>query len=171
MIIRGEHYVGTPTIESFLHAFESQIPEIEKITATSGLRTAQDQTRIIDNYATSRGIYYPEFVVNDVDGTFLCDEFGKIIHTWQRTWSKLLELKVIINPPSDAECLYPYWKDGVNRQGSIIRATVHKYGKAVDLWAESLDTIVKNLENAKKNGVKFNNYLVERENDAVHVNV
>jgi hypothetical protein len=72
-------------------------------TVTSGLRTSEDQLRIIRKYLVAKGLdkKYPEAMTcGTKDKLTANDEY-----VWQKGWSALLNVGVIINPPYGAICL------------------------------------------------------------------
>src|SRR5689334_18648252 len=83
-----------------------------KASVTSGERTSGDQLTIIRKYSVKYGVdkEFPEIltcgVIDKIDyGN------GKKIFTWQRAWSKLLNINIIVNPPCPAACLFDYIRD------------------------------------------------------------
>lgn len=139
---------------------------------TSGERTSGDQLRIIRNYCAQFKIdvEFPEIKTCGVldrepDNTF----------KWQKAWSRLLNKGIIVNPPLKAECLFDYFRDGVNKKGQIINQSPHYYGKAFDIGGgldhdptNELEVIKKALAD-KLPGLK--GYLLERKQNCLHVDV
>ncbi len=140
------------------------------VELTSGIREPIEQLHLIGWYAKEYGIYFPEFDLQDLHGIRTVD--GIAVATWQRTWSRLLHFGIIINPPLAAECLeYSLRPDGSNRKGEIIPGSPHGTGKCFDLSGKAgLDLIAKFLADAKADGVEIRNWIIERKNNAVHVN-
>jgi hypothetical protein len=142
------------------------------IDITSGLREPLDQLHLIGWYAIQKEVKYPEFDVHNLyDKITLGD--GIEVYTWQRTWSRLLHQGVIINPPFAAVCLEDsYRPDHTNRKGQVIQGSPHSHGTAFDIsGAHGIEPVVLVLEQAKAAGVAIKNWLVERENNCVHVNI
>jgi hypothetical protein len=141
--------------------FFSNHPE----TVTSGLRTSEDQLRIIRKYLTVKGLNdnYPEAMTCKVNDKIRDSNE----YVWQKGWSALLNAGVIINPPYGAECLMDYWRNGRNKKGQLIGMSPHTRGKAFDLsGVDSIET-VKRLKSLGK----ISGYLVERENNCIHVDI
>lgn len=130
---------------------------------TSGVRTSEDQLRIIRRYLQVKGLdeKYPEAMV-----TGLQDRDGDY-YVWQKAWSHLLNLGVIINPPLPAVALMDYVRGGLNKKGMLIGMSPHTRGTAFDLSGTDSITIVQGL---KLKG-KIKGYLLERENNAIHVDI
>jgi hypothetical protein len=134
-------------------------------TVTSGVRTSEDQLRIIRQYLKSKGLAdnYPEAMTALVDDRTDDDEH----FVWQKAWSHLLSVGVIINPPLPAVALMDYIRNGVNKKGQLIGMSPHTRGTAFDLKGiESLKIV-----QALKLKGKIRGYLVERENNAIHVDI
>ena len=141
-----------------------------KIEITSGVREPLDQLHLIGWYANEKNVHFPEFDPQDLHGIRTID--GQAVATWQRTWSRLLHIGVIINPPLAAECLEDYIRNGKNKKGEIIQGSPHSAGTAFDISANIGSDIVEMiLKDAQTEGVAIKNWLVERENNAVHVNI
>jgi len=141
------------------------------IEITSGVRNPIEQLHLIGRYALQKKIKFPEF-----DAQKLHDKInieGQELYTWQRTWSMLLRLNIIINPPLAAICLEDSLRaDGSNRNGTLIQGSPHSSGTAFDISGKAgIPRIVEILTAAKTAGVTIKNWLVERENNAVHVNI
>jgi hypothetical protein len=133
-------------------------------TVTSGLRTSADQLRIIRKYLVSKGLdkQYPEAMTCAIDGKLPDGEY-----IWQKGWSALLSVGVIINPPYSAKCLMDYWRSGKNKKGTLIGMSPHTRGTAFDLSGlDSLPVVKKLLADGK-----IKSYLVERENSCIHVDI
>src|SRR5688572_20203276 len=98
-------------------------------TVTSGLRTSADQLRIIRKYLTAKDLHkkYPEAMIYAVDSKLPDGEY-----VWQKGWSALLNVGVIINPPHSAKCLMDYWRKGINKKGTLIGMSPHTRGTAFD---------------------------------------
>jgi len=137
---------------------------------TSGLRDANSQLRIIRNALTKHHLAdaYPE-VFEDINKKILWE--GKEVYGWQPGWSKLLNIGYVVNPPFPAEVLMNYYRPGstVNSKGNIIQASPHYRGTAFDIGGGSngVSDELAVIEKAKVRGLK--SYLVERTNNAIHV--
>jgi hypothetical protein len=134
-------------------------------TVTSGLRTVEDQLRIIRKYLKVKGLdkKYPD--------TFVCDANEKYTDKnefiWQMAWSNLLYVGVIVNPPYPATCLMDYFRGGINKKGLQIGQSPHTRGKAFDLSGLDSEPIVHRLRSEGK----VRGYLIERENNCLHVDI
>jgi hypothetical protein len=137
-------------------------PNAEKVT--SGVRKPEDSLRIIRNYLKSKGLSlkYPEAMTCGMN-----DENPDGTYKWQKAWSHLLNIGVIINPPLEAHCLMDYYRNGVNKIGQLIRQSPHTRGTAFDLSGIDSLTIVKRLLEDKM----IRSYLVERENNCIHIDI
>lgn len=133
-------------------------------TVTSGVRTPEDSLRIIRNYLKSKGLSlkYPEAMTCE-----LTDENPDGTYVWQKAWSNLLNIGVIINPPMPAACLMDYFRNGVNKIGQVINQSPHVRGTSIDLSGTDSEVIVKRLVEDKM----IRGYLVERENNCIHIDV
>ena len=140
------------------------------IEITSAVRTVYTQLVIIETYANKKGIRFAEFVSGDPDAMVTIDR--KKYYAWQRTWSKLLNVGIIINPCYDAECLHDYIVNGVNKKGSIIKQSTHMQGSAFDISGNAgLDNLKRLIEGAMKDKIGISSFLVERKNNALHCNI
>ncbi len=134
---------------------------------TSGIREAADQIRIIRKYLTSKGLnkVYPEAMICGID-----DKETSGNYVWQMAWSNLLNIGVIINPPRAAVVLMDYIRGGGNKKGQTIQPSPHMRG--VDTACFDLSGL-SGLEIAKKlkEAGKIRNYLPERENNCLHIDI
>jgi len=135
-------------------------------TVTSGVRQAADQIRIIRKYLVAKGLNkdYPEAMVCGID-----DKIAEQ-YVWQMAWSNLLNIGVIINPPRAAVVLMDYIRGGGNKKGQTIQPSPHMRGDETacfDLSGLSAVPIAKRL---KEEG-KIRNYLPERENNCLHIDI
>lgn len=165
-LIVGEHIILSKELDIVLSNIDKYWPpQSEKVT--SGVREPADQLRIIRTYLKAKGIdhKYPVAMSCEIDDKIVKD--GKEMYAWQPAWSKLLNLGVIINPPYPAEVLEDYFRNGVNKKGMIIQQSPHTRGKAFDISGLDSLTIIKRL---KEDGM-IRNYLVERENNCIHVDI
>jgi hypothetical protein len=163
----------TPIIEPVILALDAYFKEANlKATVTSGERTSGDQLTIIRNYAKSFKVDQ-EFKEILTCGVLDKIDFGsEKIFTWQRAWSRLLNIGVIVNPPVQAKVLFDYVRDGVNKKGQIINQSPHYYGKAFDIGGGVDHDPTNELEVLKKamgkvRGLK--GYLLERKQNCLHV--
>jgi hypothetical protein len=131
---------------------------------TSGIRDSADQLRIIRQYLRSNGLddNFPEAMVCEFDDRFTDGEYA-----WQKAWSKLLNIGVIINPPLPAVVLMDYIRSGVNKKGQVIGMSPHTRGTAFDL--SGLDSL--RIVQALKLKGKIKGYLVERANNCLHCDI
>lgn len=134
-------------------------------TVTSGVRTSEDQLRIIRKYLRAKGLddNYPEAMTCAVNDK--TDDQSQFV--WQKGWSALLNAGVIINPPLPAVVLMDYIRNGVNKKGQLIGMSPHTRGTAFDLSGTDSLKIVQAL---KLKG-KIRGYLLERENNCLHVDL
>lgn len=134
-------------------------------TVTSAVRTSEDQLRIIRKYLRAKGLdnKYPEAMTARVEDK--TEDQSQFV--WQKGWSALLNAGVIINPPLPAVALMDYIRDGVNKKGQLIGMSPHTRGTAIDL--SGLDSL-KIVQALKLKG-KIRGYLVEREQNCLHVDL
>lgn len=147
---------------------------------TSGLRTPQDQINIIVEKAKRHkieGEFY-EFSVNmnkPANFALFVDGYKESLYWWSRTWSRLLNLGDIVNPPIPEEVLFDYVRPGSeeNKKGTIIQISPHQRGIAFDIGGgQNLAEKVKRVLNAKESRECFiSSFLEERVNNAIHVDV
>lgn len=156
-------------IDRTLINLEPLVPKSVVLKITSGVRTPGDQLMIIAKYALVKGIIFPEFEAGDVNSKVIIE--GKLLYKWQRTWSQLLNIGIIINPPLAAEVLFDYIKNGKNKKGQIIQPSPHFTGRAFDIGGSSgINKVIPILIEAVKQGI-IKDYLVERANNCLHVNL
>ena len=164
--------VTTPTIIETLEAIDPFTHGVI-LDVTSGLRTPEQQLSIIGKYAVFHSAYYAEYEPGNVYDRVLVPELGRKVYRWQRVWSKLLNLGIIINPPLAAEALDGYIRDGVNKIGQLIQGSPHYSGQAFDLSGGPRGALLRSVENvlflAKHGGAPIRRFLVERQNNAIHV--
>lgn len=155
----------TAPIEAVINKLEGYF-EIQNLRAvvTSGLRTREDQLRIIVEAAQKRGMS-PTFGQLDYDKKF---DNGRYV--WQEVWSELLRQGFIVNPPHPAECLFDYIRGNENRKGRVIGMSPHYFGRAFDIGGTAAENVIKYaLTHNPDIGIR--GFLVERANNAVHVDV
>ncbi len=168
----------TPHIEPVILEMENDFKEANLVAyVTSGERTSGDQLRIIQKYAaryTKVQDEFPEIKVADVLKKIALPD-GTKVFSWQRAWSRLLSMDVIINPPCPAPVLYDYIRNGVNKKGQIIGHSPHYYGKAFDIGGGLDHDITNELEVVKKALARkipgMKGFLAERNNNAIHIDV
>jgi hypothetical protein len=159
----GKHIVLNERLDNLLSEIDSYwtFPE----TVTSAVRVPEDQLRIIRTYLKARGLdkKYPEAMTCNIRDKYT----DKDEYIWQMGWSALLNAGVIINPPYPAACLMDYFRNGQNRKGVVIGQSPHTRGAAFDLSGlDSIDVVKRLLADGKIRG-----YLVERENNCIHVDI
>jgi hypothetical protein len=161
-----ENIVLTTELDFALCAIDKYWPPASE-TVTSAVRTPDDQIRIIRQYLRKKGlqVFYPQAMTCELDDLITKD--GKQIYAWQEGWSALLNAGIIVNPPYEAECLMDYFRNGVNKKGHWIGQSPHVKKKAFDLSGTDSLTIVKRLVEDKM----IRGYLVERENNCIHVDI
>jgi len=167
-VILTEHI--RPVIERLDPFFEAA-----KLTAwvTSGLRRPEDQLRIIRNELNERGLsqFYQD-AFEDIGKKI--DYKGKEGYGWQLGWSRLLSEGFIVNPPYPAVALMDYFRPGSqeNKKGKMIGDSPHTRGTAFDIGGGKDGVVneaivMEHAMKAKVSGLK--GYLIERNNNAVHV--
>jgi len=169
--------VLTPVIDYAIHEVDPYFKDLPS-QVTSGYRDPADQLRVVREYLLAKqlGERYADAMVGDVSTQVWSEEHHQMVYGWQLGWSALLNAGVIINPPYAAACLLDYFgptKDGVNRRGHVISQTPHATGCAFNIGgggngpADELACITAAIRGGVKSIV---NCLLERENNAVHVN-
>ena len=176
-LIINDGVVTNPNIDKVLGNLDyfvsnSQYTDVT-LYITSAVRTTESQLKIINNYAYLKSVIYKPEMVEDVNKKIFIPVLGKEVYSWQRTWSKLLNIGIIVNPPFEAEVLEDYWKTinglKVNRKGTMIKGSPHILGKAFDVSGRNgIDLTFACLDTAMKSGVGITNILIERENNALH---
>lgn len=177
LIVR-EGVVLTPVIEPVIISLDDYFKQANCIAyVTSGLRTAEDQLRIIRNELIKRklDIKYPDAISKGVNDKVIVG--GKEYFAWQYAWSNLLNVGFIVNPPVPAICLMDYISNGTNKKGQLFNASPHITGTAFNVGGgvdgisgsvtNELAIIQKALDNKLK-GLK--SILQERNNNALHCN-
>lgn len=174
-LIVNNGVVLTPAITPVIIDMENDFREAGLVAhVTSGERTSGDQLRTIQKYA-NRYIKvqeeFPEIKTASVLAKISLENGDKIF-SWQRAWSRLLNIGVIINPPVPAIVLFDYVRNGVNRKGQTIGYSPHYFGKAFDIGGGVDHDITNELEVVKKAFARritgFKGYLPERNNNAIH---
>lgn len=142
-----------------------------KMWITSGQRSAERQLKIIRDYAVAYKLntQYPEAMTcqlmdKDADGHF----------SWQKLWSKLCNIGLIIAPPIACVALYDYNYFGRNLKGLICPPSNHIPGYAFDVDGEQngIEDETKLVEQAMKDGKlpSVINIVSERKNNCLHFN-
>lgn len=142
-----------------------------KAFVTSGQRSSMDQLNTIIKYAKRHGVdkEFPEVLE-----ALPAQKNGKE-YVWQRAWSRLLNIGVIINPPFPAVALYDYIRGKENRKGKLIGHSPHYFGYAFDIGGgvdHNIDNemaVIKQAWDERVEGLK--GYLPERKNNCIHVDV
>jgi hypothetical protein len=144
------------------------------LTITSGIRDPEDQLSSIGKYAVARGVKFAEYEVGNLYDKVSLPDIGGEVYRWQQTWSRLLHLGVIINPPLAAHCLedYHHPTKGHVPRGTLIQGSPHFRGTAFDIsGANNLEEVIGVVTTAKAGGAEIKDFLVERENNCVHIDV
>ena len=157
----------TPSIQRVLDEIVPHTGDV-LVTVTSGFRGPSAQLQVIATYAKLNNVSFHGFDPGDPHKRITLPEHGREVYAWQPTWSRLLHLGVIINPPLAAECLEDYIRpSGENMKGKIIAGSPHGTGNDFDC---RLDPGVPDvLDRAKAAGAHIRYFLVERKNNALHV--
>lgn len=142
-----------------------------KATLTSGIRTPEDQLRIIRQYLKQENLHvkYSEAMSCNVNDK---DQHGN--YKWQMAWSNLLNVGVIINPPLRAKLLMNYFNSaGVNRNGDVFEQTAHASKKCLDIGGagNGINDEMAVLEKAKTNIPEIVSLVPERKNNCAHINL
>jgi len=168
-VVLTEHI--TPVIDALDEYFEKA-----NLTAwvTSGFRNPQDQLRIIRQELNRRDLsqYYQE-AFDDIGKKIQYE--GEEVFAWQPGWSKLLSVGFIVNPPYPAKVLMDYFRPGSseNRKGKIIGDSPHTRGFAFDIGGgpDGVTNEAKVIQGAMGKVKGLKGYLIERNNNAIHVDV
>lgn len=152
----------------------------EPSVITSGWRAPLDQVRIISDKAKRHGVdaEFPEFLANHMQAAELIVKVeDSAFFWWQRTWSRLLNIGDIVNPPVPATCLFDYTRpgDAHNKKGEIIQVSPHQRGTAFDIGGGDPSRLLEKAKRVMKayqdGGCFLKEYLVEKINNAVHCDV
>jgi len=145
-----------------------------KAYVTSGIRTAEDQLRIIKDYCTRKGIKDDFIKDAKVDSKVQYD--NEEIYSWQLAWSKLLNAGIIINPPIKAKLLLSYiGKNGKERKGDYFNPSPHFFERSFDIGggADSIenekDIVIEAIKKGELAMVK--SFVVERQNNCLHIDI
>ena len=143
-----------------------------KAFVTSGLRTKEHQLDIIKQYAKLKGVAreFPQILTAGVDSKAMFE--GRAVYAWQTAWSRLLERGVIVNPPVAATPLFDYVRSGANMKGVTIMPSPHMRGTAFDIGGgdDGIEDERVIIALAIGHVPGLASVLVERENNAIHVN-
>lgn len=142
-----------------------------KAVVTSGVRTAEDQLRIIRQYlnSTKLSVKYPEALTGHAT-----DKLPNGDYIWQMGWSALLNSGIIINPPLRAILLMNYFNaKNVNRKGDYFEQTAHASGVCVDLGGggNGLNDELAVIQEAAKEIPEIVSWVIERNNNCLHLNL
>lgn len=143
-----------------------------KSFVTSGLRTPEDQIRIIRNaIINNRLADQYDSVFDDLNGKTIFE--GEEVYNWQPGWSKLLNIGFIVNPPYAAKCLMDYYRPGSseNKKGQIIGQSPHTRGTAFDIGGgpNGLSDEIGIIKSSTSHITGLKGYLLERNNNCLHV--
>lgn len=174
----GPGVIRTPVTDKVIVALEPYFAEKQhKAIVTSVLRTPESQLELIKKECIRRGMdkEFPKILTCGVDSI---TNLKTGIYAWQQAWSRLLSLGYIVNPPKAAVVLFDYWKNGKNKKGEIIQPSSHLLGTAFDIGgrggldktpADEVEIISGAMARNPKIGIR--SFLLERENNCLHVNV
>lgn len=142
-----------------------------KAVVTSGVRTPDDQLRIIRQFLVDKKLStkYPEAFQGDVNSKLPNGEYS-----WQMGWSALLNAGIIINPPLRAMLLMNYFNSaGKNRKGEYFNQTAHASGVCLDIGGggNGLNDELAVIETAKSDIDEIVDWVVERNNNCLHLNL
>lgn len=171
----NSNVVLNPLIEKVVIALDSHFEKAGlKAVVTSGVRTADDQLRIIRQFLVSKqlGTKYQEALTGLVTDTTTLN--GEVVYVWQMGWSALLNAGIIINPPLRAKLLMDYFNvHKHNRKGDFFEQTAHASGVCVDIGggADGLNNEVAVIEEAKKDIPEISSWVIERNNNCLHLNL
>jgi uncharacterized protein YcbK (DUF882 family) len=146
----------TPEVARVVRELDSEFGAANlRVTVTSGLRTPEDQLRIIRNEAIKRGLHqqYPAIQTATVDD----------VESWLDAWDALLNrVGFIVNPPRDARSRIT---------GKSYRPSPHTRGEAFDLSGAELNRIADVVRGYCRKGGTISQILLEPKNNAVHIGV
>lgn len=170
-LIVKPHVILTEYIDPVIFGLDDGFKQANlRSYVSSGLRTPEDQLRIIRNELTRRNLaqYYQEAFDLITSKTIY---EGVEVYGWQVGWSKLLSVGFIVNPPFAAKCLMDYFRPGSseNKKGQFIKQSPHTKGTAFDIGggADGLDNELNVVRSSKILGLK--GFLLERNNNCLHV--
>jgi hypothetical protein len=145
-----------------------------RMICTSGIRTEEDQLRIIRNELKKRklDVKYPEAMSGAASETIQLN--GETVYKWQMGWSALLNVNFIVNPPLKAKVLMNYINaSGVNRKGSYIEPSIHFKKLALDFGggANGINDETAFIQEVMPDIPEIVSIVPERNNNCVHINL
>lgn len=172
-LIVKPHVILTEVIDPVIFALDEYFKQANiRASVTSGLRKPEDQLRIIRGELTRRDLaqYYQE-AFDLITGKTIYE--GVEVYNWAPGWSKLLSVGFIVNPPFAAKCLMDYYRPGSseNKKGQYIGQSPHTKGMAFDIGggSDGLDNELSVLKSAMPKITGLKGYLLERNNNCLHV--
>jgi hypothetical protein len=151
-----------------------------RLTVTRGHSMPQEQLDLIERFGKDHGCIFPEFIPDGpVDLKKECAEVGLVYH-WQRTWSRLLHLGVVVNPPLSAICLDDYTRpSGEKMKGKVIHKSAHIAGQVNGCWPidfsarvngqVNFDLVRDIMDQARISNAGIQDIRVEHGNGCVHI--
>lgn len=143
-----------------------------------GHASPESQLAIIKDFAIRYNCLYPEFEDGNLydQNIIIINSLAKTCFLWQRTWSKLLNIGIIINPPVVAEVLFTYIRNGVDTKGKLINPSPHILSNPIDFSAKidgipSLKGVVSMLKRAQTAGVGIRFIKPEPVNGCIHIDL
>lgn len=165
--------VSTDKVIAKLEPFFAKRNHRAKVTSV--IRTPEDQLRIINKYALDNNLHY-ENPLHYGNPNVKVTEDSQEIYAWQITWSRLLNIGILINPPLRAKVLFDYWRNGINKKGRLINPSAHSTGKVFDIGGSggrdfSVSDEVEILSEAlvQDPALGILRFIIERKNNALHV--
>ena len=168
----NSNVVLNPLIEKVILELDKHFEKANiKAVVTSGVRTAEDQLRIIKDYLKRNKMSADH---PDTMNCTVSDKFANGNYKWQVGWSALLNKGIIINPPMRAILLMNYFgAGGKNRIGEYFNQTQHANGVCVDLGggANGLNDEIAVVSEAKSDIPEIVDWVIERQNNCLHLNL
>lgn len=131
---------------------------------TSGLRSKSAQMRIILEKAKFKSMHC---LFDERDYDLKVSD----IYIWQSTWSRLLDMGYIINPPNTAK----YIGDNLKYKGRVIQVSTHiEPGNAFDIGASKgieMDTVQGIINYAMTKEQCIKSFKTEDVNNCFHINI
>ena len=163
-----EGVVLTSSINKTIGLLEPYFTKAEyPAIVTSGYRSPEHQLEIIKEYSIEYGLSkkFPEIL------TCRVEDKADSLYAWQKAWSGLLNIGIIINPPISAKCLFDYIKNGHNKKGWLFPASPHTKGTDFDISGgkdiNKIESIIKEAYISHKANIKY--YVVELKNNCLHI--
>lgn len=161
----------TPIIEPVIIGLDKYFEKHQlKAYVTAGERDSVDQLNTIRKYCKR---YKVDLEFPEVLTCKPTDKLPSGEYVWQKAWSRLLNIGVIINPPFPAIVLFDYFRDGKNKKGKQIGHSPHYYKRALDIGGgtdHDITNEVAVVEEALKDGLPgLVGYLPERKNNCTHL--